>query len=134
MCVLTLYCMKVINPIWDSWKKYLEKYSGLKFMHTNLFFFQPFHIYQFSMGFIIIYCYTGFTCNNNNNNNNNNNIIIIKKRNFTLLKTIKSYNLRMKIKQLVIFTILNYISIRKYLHNFKKTELYDQWYFLILHL
>ena len=24
------------------------------------------------MGFIIIYCYTGFTCNNNNNNNNNN--------------------------------------------------------------
>ena len=23
------------------------------------------------MGFIIIYCYTGFTCNNNNNNNNN---------------------------------------------------------------
>ena len=38
--------------------------------------------------------------------------------NFTLLKTIKSYNLRMKIKQLVIFTILNYISIRKYSHNF----------------
>ena len=29
------------------------------------------------MGFIIIYCYTGFTCNNNNNNNNNNNSIII---------------------------------------------------------
>ena len=26
----------------------------------------------------------------------------------------------MKIKQLVIFTILNYISIRKYLHNLKK--------------
>ena len=25
------------------------------------------------MGFIIIYCYTGFTCNNNNNNNKNNN-------------------------------------------------------------
>ena len=25
------------------------------------------------MGFIIIYCYTGFTCNNNNNNNNNDN-------------------------------------------------------------
>ena len=25
------------------------------------------------MGFIIIYCYTGFTCNNNNNNNINNN-------------------------------------------------------------
>ena len=25
------------------------------------------------MGFIIIYCYTGFTCNNDNNNNNNNN-------------------------------------------------------------
>ena len=25
------------------------------------------------MGFIIIYCYTGFTCNNNNNNDNNNN-------------------------------------------------------------
>ena len=25
------------------------------------------------MGFIIIYCYTGFTCNNNNDNNNNNN-------------------------------------------------------------
>ena len=46
--------------------------------------------------------------------------------NFTLLKTIKSYNLRMKIKQLVLFTILNYLSIRKYLHNFKKTELYDQ--------
>ena len=36
------------------------------------------------------------------------------------MKTIKSYNLRMKIKQLVIFTILNYISVRKYLHNFKK--------------
>ena len=36
------------------------------------------------------------------------------------MKTIKSYNLRMKIKQLVIFTILNYISIRKYLHNLKK--------------
>ena len=53
--------------------KILEKYSGLKFIHTNLFFFQPFHIYQFSMGFIIIYCYTGFTCNNNNNNNNNSN-------------------------------------------------------------
>ena len=45
---------------------------------------------------------------------------MIIKWNFTLLKTIKSYNLRMKIKQLVIFTILNYISIRKYLHNFKK--------------
>ena len=51
---------------------------------------------------------------------------MIIKWNFTLLKTIKSYNLRMKIKQLVIFTILNYISIRKYLLNFKKTELYDQ--------
>ena len=25
------------------------------------------------MGFKIIYCYTGFTCNNNNNNNNNDN-------------------------------------------------------------
>ena len=50
------------------------------------------------------------------------------------MKTIKSYNLRMKIKQLVIFTILTYISIRKYLHNFKKTELHDQGYFLILHL
>ena len=25
------------------------------------------------MGFIIIYCYTGFTRNNKNNNNNNNN-------------------------------------------------------------
>ena len=25
------------------------------------------------MGFMIKYCYTGFTCNNNNNNNNNNN-------------------------------------------------------------
>ena len=33
---------------------------------------------------------------------------------------LKSYNLRMKIKQLVIFTILNYISIRKYLYNLKK--------------
>ena len=42
------------------------------------------------------------------------------------LKTIKSYNLRMKIKQLVIFTILNSISIRKYLHHLKKTELNDQ--------
>ena len=73
MCILTLYCMKVINPIWNSGQKYLEKYSGLKFIHTNLFFFQPFHIYHFSMGFIIIYCYTGFTCNNDNNNNNNNN-------------------------------------------------------------
>ena len=28
----------------------------------------------------------------------------------------------MKIKQLVIFTILNYISIRKYLHNLKKVN------------
>ena len=37
------------------------------------------------MGFIIIYCYTGFTCNNdnynnNNNNNNNSNIIYPGKR------------------------------------------------------
>ena len=40
--------------------------------------------------------------------------------NLILLKTIKSHNFRMKIKQLVIFTILNYISIRKYLHNLKK--------------
>ena len=52
-------------------------------------------------------------CSNNNNNNYNSN-----NNNNNLL--------RMKIKQLVIFTILNYISIRKYLHNFKKTELYDQ--------
>ena len=34
--------------------------------------------------------------------------MFIKKWNFTLLKTIKSYNLRMKIKQLVIFTNNNY--------------------------
>ena len=30
-------------------------------------------IYHFSMRFIIIYCFTGLTCNNNNNDNNNNN-------------------------------------------------------------
>ena len=48
MCILTLYCMKVITPIWNSWQKYLGKYLGLKFIHTNLFFFQLFHGYQFS--------------------------------------------------------------------------------------
>ena len=54
-------------------------------------------------------------------------MIIIMKNGFIVhLKTIKSYNLRMKIKQLVIFTILNSISIRKYLHHLKKTELNDQ--------
>ena len=33
---------------------------------TLIYFFEPFYIYQFSMGFIIIYCYTGFTIINTN--------------------------------------------------------------------
>ena len=60
--------------------------------------------------------------NNNDNNKNDNN----NSDNWTLLKTLKSYNLKDENKT------INYIykfklGIRKYLHNFKRWKISSRW-------